>query len=160
MALLFSLILSCCWTGNAVAQPTSLNPQKQLVKSHPNVVSSSVVMKPQPTIVDNVATTRISLSINNGTLMDIIPAIANAISPKSVTIEVRHNMAFHVSLTVSNMPVEDVLRGLAGFAHCNLYILPDRFLICPKAQLKPSEAALISSEGPSPGLVIGVSSKH
>ena len=100
--------------------------------------------------VSDIAATKIDLNIENGEWQDFISAIGAA-TPKLLSVEMRGGTRFRASLKVTNMPIGDVLRGLAGFSHCNFYMVPGRFLISPERLLRPGEKAQLIQE-PAPEL--------
>lgn len=76
--------------------------------------------------------------------MQIVAAVGAA-AGKPLNVEVRFAALYKVSLKVADMPLEDVLRAAAGFGHCDLYILPDKFLITRPSMLRPAEQKLITN---------------
>lgn len=142
-----------CATASPASAQGALPPQQP-----PGLVLNGVPQSPglilngRPVVTDSipeVAVARINLSVENGEWQDFVRAIGAA-TPKLLSIEMRGGTSFRASLKVSNMPIGDVLRGLAGFSHCNLYLLPGRFLVAPDRLLSPAERALIIQESPLP----------
>jgi len=111
-----------------------------------------LILNGKPAPVGNIldiAATKIDLTVENGEWQDFLRAIGAA-TPKLLSVEMRGGTRFHVSLKVTDMPIGDVFRGLAGFSHCNFYMLPGRFLISPERLLRPAEKAQLLQE-PVPG---------
>lgn len=84
----------------------------------------------------------VTLQVDNADLMGVIRAVGNAV-PEMGQVVARRPKPVRVSFRVSKMPVEDVLRGAAGFAGCNLYVLPDRVVMAPDDQLLPQERSRV-----------------
>ncbi len=74
--------------------------------------------------------------------MRLVAAVGTAVG-KPLNVEVRFAALYKVSLKLTNMPVEDVLRAAAGFGHCNLYLLPNKFLITMPRMVRPEERKML-----------------
>lgn len=129
--------------------PVPQQPPGLVVNGVPQSSGLIVNGKPVTYNISDVAAAKVSLSVGNGDWDDFIRAIGAA-TPKLLSIETRGGTPFRASLKVSNMPIEDVLRGLAGFSHCSLYLLPGRFLVAPERLLRPAEKAQLIQDPVTP----------
>lgn len=135
--------------AQATPPPAPQQPPGLILNGVPQPPGLILNGKPVATVsIPEVAATRIDLTVENGEWQDFLRAIGAA-TPKLLSVEMRGGMSFRASLKVTNMPIEDVLRGLAGFAHCNLYLLPGRFLVAPERLLRPAEKAQLIQIPPS-----------
>lgn len=78
--------------------------------------------------IEDIQTTKISLSVKDATISDIIEAIGVA-TPKPKKIEVRGSEGTLITLAVKDVEVGNILKAAAALCGCNLYVLSDRFLI-------------------------------
>ncbi len=129
--------------------PIPQQPPGLILNGVPQPPGMVVNGKPVAYNISDVAAAKVSLSVENGDWDDFVKAIGGS-TPKLLSIETRGGTPFRASLKVSNMPIEDVLRGLAGFSHCNLYLLPGKFLVTPERLLRPAEKAQLIQDAPVP----------
>jgi hypothetical protein len=94
----------------------------------------------------DLADKKISISVENGSILDFYKAIGPALSPISITIQGRGGNDFRATLKVKDMSLRSVLKAVAAFANCNLYIFPDHFLIAPENRLSPSEKKILDNQ--------------
>jgi len=88
--------------------------------------------------LEEVAQTKVSISVKDATVSDIVEAIGTATS-KPKRIEVRSAQPISVTLSMLEMEVGKILKAAAALAGCEFYLLPDRFLIAPLEQLRAEE---------------------
>ena len=78
--------------------------------------------------IEDIQTTKISLSVKDATITGIINAIGVA-TPKPKKIELRGTEGTLITLAVKDVEVGNILKAAAALCGCNLYVLSDRFLI-------------------------------
>lgn len=87
---------------------------------------------------ETILTSRVTVAVTDGGILEVLHAVSSS-TFYTGQVEVRRPKPVQVSFSVKDMPIEDVLRGAAGFFGCNLYVLPDRVLLAPESQLLPGE---------------------
>lgn len=111
--------------------------------------NTPVTEKPQKSAQDHLALTSmeelgatpISIDIKNASLSDFIEAVGRA-TIKPQRIEVRQSEPLTFSLALKDVALAKVLNAAAMLAGCELYLLPDRFLIAPAHALRTEERPL------------------
>lgn len=143
--------------GLSLGVPCAL-AQKDSSATTPNPYADTDMrgtLLPRDYDVKKVAQTKISINVQDATLSDIVQAISGA-TIESKAIEVRYPAFERISLKVKQVPLEDVLRGVASLNHLNLYVLPDRFVIGRYFMLSEAErknAIEPDFESPNPPVI-------
>lgn len=88
--------------------------------------------------VEDVSKTPVSVSVRDVDMYGLMRAVAAA-TTKGKTIEIRMAQPIEVTFSTKNAPFGKLLEAGATMAGCELYLLPDRFLVSPPNLLTDEE---------------------